>query len=110
MSKEEEITTQEEEVVEGNGDEEEEANADSQPDTNDDEATDSNSEEGSTVCDACNETIADAELADHVRGHKKNGKSKAVSAVKASVDPARPNRVVLDRWPTEEEKKAARGE
>ena len=67
-------------------------------------------EESTTVCETCDETIADAELADHVRGHKKNGKPKAVSAVKASVDPARPNRVVLDRWPTEEEKKAARGE
>jgi NDP-sugar pyrophosphorylase family protein len=82
VSKEEEIITQEEEET----------------------------EDSDTVCETCGETIADAELADHVRSHKKNGKAKATSAVKATVDPARPNRVVLDRWPTEEEKKAARGE
>jgi len=102
----EEVTTQEEQVVEGNGDEEE-VDAEN-PDS--DEATDNDSDEDVTVCDSCGETIADAELADHVRSHKKNGKAKATSAVKATVDPARPNRVVLDRWPTEEEKKAARGE
>ena len=90
MSKEEEVTTQ--------GEPEE---------ATEEEITE---EESTTVCETCDETIADAELADHVRNHKKNGKPKAVSAVKAKVDPARPNRVVLDRWPTEEDKKAARGE
>jgi len=33
-----------------------------------------------------------------------------IDAVQKTVDPARPNKVVLDRWPTEAEKKAARGE
>jgi hypothetical protein len=67
-------------------------------------------EDSDTDCETCGETIADAELADHVRSHKKTNKTKSSSAVKVTIDPARPNRVVLDRWPTEEEKKAARGE
>ena len=97
MSKEEDVTTQEDEVVVGDEDEEKEETA-------------SEEEQSTTVCETCDQTIADAELADHVRSHQKNGKPKSTSAVKATVDPARPNRVVLDRWPTEEEKKAARGE
>ena len=105
FNEDEEVTTQEEQEIDG--DEEEEVDAEN-PDGDDTPADDS--EDSASVCETCGETVADDELADHVRGHKKNGKAKAVSAVKATIDPAHPNRIVLDRWPTEEEKKAARGE